>query len=92
MGLVKRCNPITIKKTPSEYIKHIHHDTLIFNDEGLRHLIAEVRVSQIVLGTDDLGDWNPEAVDFILRAPMLTDSDRRAILGGTTEKLLRVRS
>jgi predicted TIM-barrel fold metal-dependent hydrolase len=82
------CKPV--KKLPSEYLKQIYYDTLIFTDEGLRHLIAEVGSSQILLGTDAPGDWHPEAVDFILHAKGLSDADRRAILGESAKKLFRI--
>jgi aminocarboxymuconate-semialdehyde decarboxylase len=79
-----------LKKAPSEYLKQLYYDTLVFTNEGLRHLIAEVGVSQIMLGTDGPGGWDREAVDFVLKAPSLSDSDRRAILGETAAKLLRI--
>ena len=43
-------------------------DTMIFHEEGLRHLIAEVGVNQIVYGTDYPFDW-PIGIDFVLNAP-----------------------
>lgn len=83
----------TIQKRPSEYLKRLHFDSLVYSNEGLRHLIAEVGISQIVLGTDyPFGGGKLEAVDFILRAPGLSDADRRAILGGNAEKLLELRA
>ena len=78
----------SIKKHPSEYLKRLYFDSLIFTNEGLRHLIAEVGVSQIVLGTDFPFGWQHDAVDFILNVPGLSDADRRAILGGNAAKLL----
>ena len=84
----ERCRPV--KKLPSEYIRQLYYDTLIFSDEGLRHLIAEVGVSQVALGTDAPGDWHPEAVDFVLNSPGLSEADRRAILGETAARLLRI--
>jgi predicted TIM-barrel fold metal-dependent hydrolase len=82
------CKPV--KKVPSEYLKQIYYDSLIFTDEGLRHLIAEVGLSQIMLGTDAPGEWHPEAVDFILNAHVLSDADRRAILEENAKKLFRI--
>src|SRR6266849_1668012 len=79
-----------LKKAPSEYLKQLYYDTLVFTNEGLRHLIAEVGVSQILLGTDGPGGWDREAVDFVLKTPSLSDADRRAILGENATKLLRI--
>lgn len=80
----------TLKKAPSEYLKQLYYDTLVFTDEGLRHLVAEVGISQILLGTDGPGGWDREAVDFVLKTPSLSDTDRRAILGENAAKLLRI--
>jgi aminocarboxymuconate-semialdehyde decarboxylase len=52
-------------------------------------LIAEVGVSQILYGTDYPFDW-PVGVDFVLKAPSLSDADRIAILGGNAARLLRI--
>jgi aminocarboxymuconate-semialdehyde decarboxylase len=81
-----------IPKLPSEYLKQLYFDTLVYTHEGLRHLIAEVGASQILLGTDFPSKWAPHPVDFILDAPGLSDADRRAILSGNAEKLLRMES
>lgn len=86
------------KKLPSEYLKQLYYDALTFSNEGLRHLIAEVGLSQVVLGTDHGGGpatgggWSAGAVELILNAPMLSDADRRAILNGNATRLLGVRT
>jgi aminocarboxymuconate-semialdehyde decarboxylase len=41
-----------LKKKPTEYLRQLYYDSLIFTPEGLRHLVTEVGASQIVLGTD----------------------------------------
>ena len=47
------CNPdIKLKKQPTEYLKQIYFDSLVFTPEALRHLAAQVGVGQIVLGSD----------------------------------------
>jgi aminocarboxymuconate-semialdehyde decarboxylase len=80
------------KKHPREYFKQqILVDSMVFTDEGLRHLIAETGVSQVVFGTDIPYNW-PSAVDLILRAPFLKDVEKEAILGGNLIKLLRIGS
>src|SRR5262245_4385552 len=42
----------TLKKRPTEYLKQIYVDSLVFSGEALRHLIAVCGIGQIVLGTD----------------------------------------
>jgi aminocarboxymuconate-semialdehyde decarboxylase len=78
------------KKHPREYFKQqLLVDSMIFSEEGLRHLVAELGVSQIVYGTDFPFNW-PVTVDLILNAPFLKDAEKEAILGGNLIKLLRI--
>ena len=80
------------KKRPHEYLRsQILIDTMIFSEEGLRHLVAEMGVSQIVYGTDNPFNW-PVTVDLVLNAPFLNDAEKTAILSGNLMKLLRVNS
>jgi aminocarboxymuconate-semialdehyde decarboxylase len=79
-----------LRKKPSEYFRReVFVDSMIFREEGLRHLVAEMGVSQIFYGTDYPYDW-PVGVDFILNAPFLSDADKTAILGGNLSRLLRI--
>jgi aminocarboxymuconate-semialdehyde decarboxylase len=80
------------KKKPREYFKReILVDTMVFTDEGLRHLVNEVGVPQLVYGTDIPFNW-PANVDLILNASYLSNADKEAILGGNLMKLLRITS
>ena len=81
-----------IKKKPTEYLKQLYYDTMVFNAEGVRHLAAEVGASQLMVGTDFPYPWTKTAVDLILKTPGLSDADRTAILGGTAAKLLGIKS
>src|SRR5262249_31006101 len=63
-------------------------DSMIFNEEGLRHVIAEVGISHIVYGTDYPYDW-PVSIDFILNAPFLSNAEKEA-LGGTNARRLAI--
>ena len=79
-----------LKKKPSEYFREqLYIDTMIFREEGLRHLIAEVGVSHMIYGTDYPFDW-PVGVDLVLNASFLSNADKEAILGGNAIKLLRI--
>ena len=80
------------KKHPREYFRQqILVDSMIFSEEGLRHLVAELGVSQIVYGTDTPYNW-PSPVDLILQASFLKDTEKEAILGGNLVQLLRITS
>ena len=78
------------KKKPSEYLRsQIVIDTMVFSEEGLRHLVAEAGVGQIVYGTDVPFNW-PVTVDLVLQAPFLTSAEKEAILSGNLRRLLRI--
>ena len=79
-----------LRKKPSEYFKsQLYIDTMVFHEEGLRHLVAEVGVDHIFYGTDYPFDW-PVGVDFVLNAPFLNNAQKEQILGGNLIKLLRI--
>jgi aminocarboxymuconate-semialdehyde decarboxylase len=77
-------------RAPSEYLRdQIMVDSMVFSSEGLRHLVAETGVSQVVYGSDIPYFW-PDTIDVIAAAPFLTDEDKEAILGGNLIRLLRI--
>ncbi len=80
----------TLKKHPTEYLKQLYFDSLVFTPEALRHLVAEVGASQVVLGTDYPFPWMSTAVEHVLATPGLNDSGREAILYGNAARLLRI--
>jgi predicted TIM-barrel fold metal-dependent hydrolase len=87
----ENCSPgIKLKKRPTEYLRQLYFDSLVFTAEALRHLAAEVGTSQIVIGTDHPIPWQSESVDHILNAPGFTNEERRAMLGETAAKLLGI--
>ncbi len=79
-----------LKKHPTEYLKQIYVDSIVFTPEALRHLVAETGPGQIMLGTDYPYPWTKTAVDHILGTPGLSDAERVAMLGGTAAKLLGI--
>ena len=86
-----RCSAVQLKKRPTEYLKQLYFDALVFTPEALRHLTAQVGSSQIVMGTDYPFPWTRTSVDHILSTPELSDAERSAMLGETAMKLLGIR-
>jgi len=87
----ERCAAVPLKKQPTEYLKQLYFDSIVFTPEALRHLAAQVGSSQIVLGTDYPFPWTQTAVEHILATPGLSDAERAAMLGGTAAKLLGIK-
>ena len=81
-----------LKKKPTDYLKQMYYDTMLFRPEGIRHLAAEVGASQLMVGTDYPFPWTKTAVDEVMDTPGLSDAERIAILGGNAEKLLGMKS
>jgi len=79
----------TMRRAPSEYLRRIYFDTLVYTPGGLRHLIDQVGAGQIVAGTDypfDMGAYDLH--ELLDRVPGLSAEDKAAILGGNAERLL----
>ncbi len=82
------CNPnIKLKKKPSEYLNQLNFDSIVFTPEGLRHLVAQVGASQVMVGTDHPIPWVEHPVDDIFATTSLSDDDKVAILGGNAARL-----
>ena len=80
-----------LKKKPTEYLRQLYFDSIVFTPEALRHLVAETGSSQIVIGTDYPFPWTKTAVDHILGTSGLSDAERVAMLGETAAKLLGIK-
>jgi aminocarboxymuconate-semialdehyde decarboxylase len=86
-----RC-PKPLKKKPTEYLRQLYYDSIVFTPEALRHLAAEVGAGQIVMGTDYPFPWEKASVNHILGTPGFSDAERAAMLGGTAARLLGIKS
>jgi len=84
----RNCNPdIVLKKKPTEYLNQLYFDALVFTPEALRHLVAQVGASQVVLGSDHPIPWEEHPVDHVFATTTLSDDDKIAILGGNAARL-----
>jgi predicted TIM-barrel fold metal-dependent hydrolase len=87
------CNPeIVLKKKPTEYLNQLYFDSLVFTPEALRHLVAQVGASQVMIGTDHPIPWEEHPVDVIMKTPTLSDAQRIAILGGNAARIFGISS
>ena len=82
----------SLKKKPTEYLRQLYFDSIVFTGEALRHLAAEAGSGQIVMGTDYPYPWTSTSVDHILGAPGFSDAERAAMLGGTAAALLGIKA
>src|SRR5258706_5932724 len=88
----QNCNPdIKLKKKPSEYLNQLYFDALVFTPEGLRHLVAQVGASQVMLGSDHPIPWEEHPVDHVFATTTLSDQDKAAILGGNAARLFSMK-
>jgi aminocarboxymuconate-semialdehyde decarboxylase len=74
---------------PSDYLRRIFFDSLVYSPAGLRRLIDQVGAGQVVVGTDypfDMGHYDIHAL--IGDTAGLTPEQRAAILGGNAARLL----
>jgi aminocarboxymuconate-semialdehyde decarboxylase len=83
---------VKLAKEPTEYLKQIYFDSLIFSPEGIRHLVAQVGAGQIVLGSDYPYPWQLQPVDHIFASTSLSDEEKANILGETAAKLFNFKT
>jgi aminocarboxymuconate-semialdehyde decarboxylase len=89
----KNCSAdIKLKKNPTEYLKQIYFDSLVFTPEAIRHLVAQVGASQIMIGSDYPYPWQLQPVDHIFASTALSDDEKADILGRTAAKLFNVQA
>lgn len=79
---------IRLARRPTEYLRQIYFDSLVFTPEALRHLVAEVGASQVMIGTDHPIPWVEDPVGHVMGTPELSDEDRLAILGENAIRVL----
>ena len=78
-----------LKKMPTEYLKQLYFDSLVYTHHQLEYLVEQYGADRILVATDypaDMGEIDP--IGFIEGATGLDDAARRAILGGNAARLL----
>ncbi len=75
---------------PAEGFERLYFDTVVFDPEALRYLVAKAGADKVMLGSDypfPIGDHTPR--DVVRRAEF-NAQDEAAILGDTAAKLFRL--
>jgi aminocarboxymuconate-semialdehyde decarboxylase len=80
-----------ITRPPSEYLRRLYFDTMVFDSEDLGRLIARYGSDHVLMGSDypyDMGEDDP--LGFVMSVEGLSDDDRSRVLGGNAAELLRL--
>lgn len=80
-----------IEKAPSEYLRQLYYDTLVYSPDNLAHLISQVGADRLVLGTDyPFPIASDDPAGDALAVSGLDDDALIGILGGTAARLLKL--
>lgn len=82
---------LNISRKPSEYLKQLYFDTMVFDPHQLGYLVQQYGADKILLGTDfpfDMGEDDP--VGLVLGVPGLSEQQRAGICGLNAAKLLGI--
>jgi len=88
-GYMVRPEAQGIQHKPSEYLKRIYFDDLVFTPQQIKNLIAQVGISQVVVGTDypfDMGQYDVQQI--VSEVAGLSEAEREMILSGNASRLL----
>ena len=90
MTFPERCTKLARNKKPTEYLRQLYFDSLVFTPEALRHLVAEPGPSQIASAPTT--HWaGKNSVEHIFETPGLRDDESAAILGANAAGLLGIK-
>jgi aminocarboxymuconate-semialdehyde decarboxylase len=88
-----RSDAHTMAEAPSAYLRRIWFDSLVYTPDGLWHLIEQVGVGQVVVGTDYPFDMGHYDIDALVGGVSGIDAaERAAILSGNADRLLQMQN
>lgn len=82
---------VNLTKAPSEYVKKLYFDTVVFTEHQLRYLIETWGADHIVMGTDypyDMAETDP--VGHVDSVRDLSEDDKARVMGGNAAALLGI--
>lgn len=82
----QNCNK-TLERRPTDYLRDMYFDSLVFTSENLQHLVAQYGADHVVVGSDYPYTWADRPIDHVLETPGLTDAEKIAIVGGNALEL-----
>ena len=80
-----------LPKPPSEYLRKVYFDSVVFTPHQLEYLVKVYGADKIVMGTDypyDMADYDP--VGHVLSATALSQDEASKVAGLTALKLLGI--
>ncbi len=81
-----------VTKEPSEYLKQLYFDTVVFDRDHLAYLTKRYGADHLMLGTDYPYDMaEPDPVAFIRGTSALDEAQKAQICGGNAVQLLGIR-
>jgi len=82
-----------ISRPPSEYLKKLYFDTIVYQQPSLEYLVRYAGSDHVLLGTDypfDMGETDP--VGFVNKLKSVSQAEREKILGGNAMRLLKIKA
>ena len=82
---------INLTKPPSDYIKKLYFDSVVFTETQLRHMIETWGADHVVMGTDypyDMAETDP--VGHVNSVQGLSDDDKALVMGQNAAHLLSI--
>ncbi len=82
---------VNLTKAPSEYVKKLYFDTVVFTEHQLRYLIETWGADHIVMGTDypyDMAETDP--VGHVDSVKNLSEDDKALVMGANAAALLGI--
>jgi aminocarboxymuconate-semialdehyde decarboxylase len=79
----------SLPKPPTEYLKKIYFDSVVFTPHQLEYLVRLYGADHIVMGTDypyDMAEYDP--VGHVMATDGLSEDEKAKITGGTAKALL----
>jgi len=71
-----------VKKHPSDYLKQLYFDSVVFSEEHLAHLVKLYGADRVLLGTDYPYDMaEPDPVKFVMAAGALDEKQKAKVCG-----------